>query len=364
MKKSNTKIKAIIQVCLIVVSFLLGGLFMLILLEIKPLNSNTIIKDETKVYEKNSLARSVEKVYDAVVAIEEYEGGIVSNTGTGFIYKADSNYGYIITNEHILGETNDIRVIFSNEEETTAKVLGKDAYLDLAVLRIDKKYVTRIANIGSSNEMNLGDTVFAIGSPLGINYRGSVSAGILSGKDRLVATSVTNKNNYDWVMKVLQTDAPLNHGNSGGPLLNINGEVIGICALKLVDDSVEGMGFAIPIEYAMNYIKLLEQGTKLKWPVFGIGMEDASINNITAHNITLPKDVHNGVIVLNVKKDTGAAKAGLQKNDVITKVNNKNVKNSAYLRYELYQYQAGDTIKITFIRNGKEKTTKVLLGSA
>ena len=364
MKKSNIRIRVIVQVCLIIVSFLLGGLFTLILLEIKPLGVNNrynIVKDETQVYEKNSLAKSVDKIYNAVVAVEEYESGEINNTGTGFIYKVDDKYGYVLTNEHVLGAAKDIRLLMASNEEISAKVLGKDAYLDLAVLQIDKKYVSMVATIGSSEKMHLGDTVFTVGSPLGINYHGSVTSGILSGKDRMVSTSASNSVNNDWVMRVLQIDAPLNPGNSGGPLLNINGEVVGICSLKLVDDKIEGMGFAIPIEYAMSHVDSLEKGIKIKWPLLGIRMEEVTDSNLQTNGISLSDNIKEGVIVTNVTKGTGADKAGILKGDVITKINNRKIKDVAYLRYELYQYQSGNTIEVTLIRKGKTKTVKVTL---
>ena len=320
--KSSIKIKVIIQVCLIVVSFLLGGLFTLILFKLSPAgvsNSYSIIKDDTKVYEKGSLAKSVNKVYNAVVAVEAYDGREITSSGTGFVYKVDDKYGYILTNEHVLSNSKDIKVLLVSNDEVNVKVLGKDEYLDLAVLQIDKKYVTSVITVGSSEKMNLGDTVFTVGSPLGTNYRGSVSSGILSGKDRMVSTSVSKSSHNDWVMRVLQIDAPLNPGNSGGPLLNVNGEVVGICSLKLVDDKIEGMGFAIPIEYAMSHVKSLENGIKIKWPLLGIGMEEITDGNLQLNGISLDDNIKEGVIVTSVKKGTGAEKAGIQKGDVITK---------------------------------------------
>ena len=359
MTNRSMVLKATIQVCLVVLSFLLGGLFMLVYLKVNPVgskNNYAIIKDNTKVYEKSSLAKSVEKIYKVVVVIEEYEGGVVSGTGTGFIYKTDDRYGYILTNEHVLKSDKTTKLLLSSNEEIDAKILGKDQYLDLAVLQIDKKYVSLVAKLGSSENMNLGDTVFTVGSPLGIEYNGSVTSGILSGKNRLVETSVSKSNNYDWVMEVLQIDAPLNPGNSGGPLLNVNGEVVGVCSMKLVDDNIEGMGFAIPIEYVMSYIKTLEDSVKIKWPVFGVTME-----NIGDNSVDVPKNVKEGVVIVEVKKDTGAAKSGLQKGDIITKMNGVKVKNSAHLRYELYKYKAGDRIEVTYLRDGKENKTEVLL---
>lgn len=347
----------------IVFSFLMGSIGTILLLKFGIIDiSHTIIKNGTQIYEKSSLAPAIEKIYDAVVEIESYESDTLKGNGTGFVYKIDDKYGYILTNEHVLEDSPEIIVINSKEEETKGKVLGKDKYLDLAVVRIDKKYTSLVATIGSSETMNLGDTVFTVGSPLGRIYRGSVTAGILSGKDRMVSTAVTDKEDADWVMKVLQVDASINPGNSGGPLLNINGEVVGICSLKLVKESIEGMGFAIPIEYAMSHIKSLEKGISITWPALGISMINVvDKENLMVHNITISDKVKEGVVIKKVKEDQAAEKAGLQVGDIITKIDGIAVKNIAYLRYELYQHQAGDTISITFIRGNDEKKVKVTL---
>lgn len=362
MKNKGTEIKIIIQIVLIVLSFLLGGLFMILLLKVNPGNSNyNIVKDKTKIYEKSSLSKSIDKVYNAVVAIETYSGEDKDTTGTGFIYKTDNNYGYILTNEHVVSSSEDIKVIFETEEEVNAKLLGSDKYLDLAVLRIDKKYVSQIATLGNSEDMNLGDTVFTVGSPISKTYHGTVTSGILSGKDRLVSLSLSDNTSSDWVMKALQIDAPINPGSSGGPLLNINGEVIGVCTMKIVEDNVEGIGFAIPIEYVKSHIKSLEASAKIKWPEIGISMANITDSNLAIYNLSNVK-VKEGIIVTEVKNNKAASKAGLKEKDIITKINGNIAKNKAYFRYELYKYQANETIKVTIIRDSKEKVVNVVLG--
>lgn len=361
------------EVFLIVLSFIIGAFAMLLLLNYLPIvekltgidSQRVITKNGTHIYEKTSLAPAVEKAYDAVLVIQAYKDGTIVGTGTGFIYKTDDKYGYVLTNEHVISDGNQIKAILTTDEEIAAEVLGKDEYLDLAVLKIDKKYVTQVVAIASSQKMNLGDTVFTIGSPLGYNYRGSVTSGILSGKDRLVSISVSKSAGNDWVMKVLQIDASINPGNSGGPLLNANGEVIGICSMKLVDDNIEGMGFAIPIEYAMSHVDNLEQGKKIKWPVLGIGMVNVTdTTNLLQNDLNIDENLKEGVVVHSIKEGTGAAKSKLKKGDVIIKINDTKVKDIAYLKYELYQHQAGDTIEITYIRDKHEKKTKVKLGSS
>lgn len=355
---------------IIVVSFVIGGVVMLSLLKFTPLlnevlggSSNTVItKNKTQVYEKGSLAASVEKVYDAVVLIRGYQNNNLAGSGTGFVYKTDDKYGYLLTNNHVVEDMEKVMIMFSNDEEAEVKVLGKDAYLDLAVLRVDKKYVSLVANIGSSEDVKLGDAVFTVGAPMGYEYRGSVTSGVLSGKDRMVSVSVTSSAN-DWVMRVLQIDASINPGNSGGPLLNVNGEVIGICSMKLVDDNIEGMGFAIPIEYAMNHVEQLEKDEAIIWPYLGVGMANITDTmSLYKYNIRVPDSVTEGVVIVSIDKDTAAAKAGIEVGDIITKIAGKSTKDIAYLRYELYQHSAGDEVEITFLRDGKEKTVKVTLG--
>ncbi len=367
-KKENLK-----KVFLIVFSFVMGGIIMFALLKWTPLVSQVlgssgetlVTRNGTQVYEKNSLAAAVDKIYDATAMISAYQNDTLASTGSAFVYKTDSKYGYLLTNYHVVDGATSVVVTMPDDKETEATILGGDEYLDLAVLRVDKSNVSLVANIGKSEDMKLGDTIFTIGTPMGEEYRGTVTSGILSGKDRMVSVSVSNSNSNDWVMRVLQFDASINPGNSGGPLLNANGEVIGICSLKLVDDEIEGMGFAIPIEYAMNHIESLEKGEKISWPVLGVSMINVNDTaNLYRNGINIDKNITEGVVVVQAQNGTGAADAGLTTGDVITKIDGQEVADTAYLRYELYQHQAGDTIKITYIRNGKENTVKVKLGAS
>ena len=211
--------------------------------------------------------------------------------------------------------------------------------------------------------MRVGDTTFAVGAPLDSVYSWTVTRGILSGKDRMIEVELTNSGDY--VMKVLQTDAAINSGNSGGPLCNSNGQVIGITSLKLVDESVEGMGFAIPIEIALEYATKIINGESITQPYLGISMLNVTdaYYRTQYNNMLTTYDITSGVIVVSVEKNTPASQAGLQTGDVITKINDDNVTSIGYLRYYLYNYDVGDKITITYIREGKEKTTTVTLGS-
>lgn len=315
----------------------------------------------TVIVNDGSLSASVEKVYDAVMMIRNYKGDKIQSTGSGFVYKVDDKYGYVMTNHHVIDGASKVTLIRSDDKEIEGSVLGSDVYLDLAVVRISKDDVIDKSVISTSEESKIGDTVFTIGSPLGYEYRGTVTDGILSGKDRMVSVSISG-NSTDYVMKVLQTNAAVNPGNSGGPLMNAKGEVIGIISLKLVQTEVENMGFAIPIEYAMSHIENLEQGKAIVRPMLGISMMNTTDTYALYRNeILLDKSVTEGVVVADVTKDSGASKSDLQKGDVIIKLNNEKISNVAYLRYELYKYNVGDTITITYLRDGKEHNTKIKL---
>ena len=304
---------------------------------------NVVTRNDTQVYEKNSLAAAVDKIYDAVAMVSAYQNDTLTSTGSAFVYKTDDNYGYLLTNYHVIDGADSVTLTMSDDTEAEATVLGGDEYLDLAVLRVDRSNVSMVANIGTSEDMNLGDTVFTVGTPMGEEYRGTVTSGILSGKDRMVSVSVSNSNSNDWVMRVLQFDASINPGNSGGPLLNANGEVIGICSLKLVDDEIEGMGFAIPIEYAMNHIESLENGEEISWPVLGVSMVNVSDTaSLYRNGINIDRNITEGVVVVQAERGSGAYEAGLTTGDVksrrlsILKIRTISTSSRRYHRNNIY----------------------------
>ncbi len=348
----------IVLFLLIIITFLAGGLFTYVVVihgaEIKS-DKETVIIDE------KGISESVNKIYDAVVLIESYKGIQVVSTGTGFVYKTDNKYGYIITNEHVISGASKIDITFYNGDKATGTLLGSDVFADIAVLSVDLKHVIKIASLGKSTALKLGETVFTVGTPIANEYMGTVTRGIISGKNRMVSVSVTGESD-DWIMEVLQTDAAINPGNSGGPLVNINGEVVGINSLKFVKQEIEGMGFAIPIETAMAHIEKLEKGQKIARPLLGVQFIDvADTLGLYREGITLAADIKQGAVIAKVIDGTPAATGGLKKGDVITKIGDTELKNQAYLRYCLYKYDIGDTIDITFYRGKDLKTIKVKL---
>ncbi len=351
------------NIILILLTFFLGAGAMYVLVNYSPAAVQTIVnKSEKEVTVTDTgIADAVEKLYDAVVVVGSYKNGILSSSGTGFVYEEDNKYAYILTNSHVIDGATSIKVKFTNDTIEDVELVGNDSYSDIAVLKVAKDKVIKIAEIGTNENLRVGDTVFAIGAPLDNEYSWTVTRGILSGKDRLVDVSVGNTGSADWVMQVIQTDAAINSGNSGGPLANSNGQVIGVTNMKLVSDGVEGMGFAIPIEDALNYAKQLRENGKIERPFIGISMLDSSDTfNLARYRITLDTSLE-GAVVIETQKGSPAADAKLQMGDVITKIENYEVTSVARLKYYLYKYAPGDKVKITYVRNGKTETVTIKL---
>ena len=349
------------------IAFFVGCLAMYAVVYFFP---TTITESITKVEKdvtvtETGIADAVEKVYDAVVVVSTYKGETLSSSGTGFVYKKDSNKYYILTNHHVIDGGNKVTVTFTDGNILETTVVGSDQYADIAVLSLESTKDLTVASLGNSENSRVGDTAFAVGAPLDSAYSWTVTRGILSGKDRMVEVSVSNSSSSDYVMKVLQTDAAINSGNSGGPLCNSNGEVIGITSLKLVSSGVEGMGFAIPIEFATNKAEQIIKGESSEYPYIGISMLDLTTvyNTYKYYSLIKESGLSSGVIVASVEKGSPASKAKLQANDIITKIDGNDVKNLAYLRYYLYQHNVGDKIKVTVYRDGSAKELSVTLGT-
>lgn len=350
--------KGLIWVLTIIISLFMG-IYGTIIVTNYMEEDNVVTNKKVSITEQDSIKEAIDKVYDAVVVIEVYNGNEVVSTGTGFVYKKNKENGYIITNHHVIESNGTIKVTNTAGNTVEAKLLGSDEYADVAVLSVEQDAALKTVEIGNTTDIELGDTVFTVGSPLGADYMGTVTKGILSGKNRTVTVSLKNGN---FVMEVLQTDAAINPGNSGGPLLNINGEVIGVNSLKLVQDQIEGMGFSIPIEMVMSSVEKLEKGEKIDHPVIGVEMLD--VDNPYAlfyHKIALDDKIESGVVVVNVVENYPAEEAGLKKGDVIVGVDDTEITNSAYLRFTLYKYNVGDKIKVKYIRDGKLKDTTLEL---
>lgn len=327
---------------------------------------NTIVKTENKVEKvvnvnEEGISSGIDNIYDAVVVVENYKKGKLVGIGSGFIYSGE---GYIMTNHHVIDSSDEIKITLTSGESIEAKVLGSDELADIAVLQIDKKYATNIAKIGKSTDSKVGDTVFTIGSPMSSEFSGTVTRGILSGKNRMVEVSVGTSSSKDWIMNVMQTDAAINPGNSGGPLCNVSGEVIGINSMKIVQSEIEGIGFSIPIEDALQYANKIVKGEKIERPFLGIQMADVSTSSyyLSRQGIKIDSSITSGVIVISTTNDGPSGSAGIEKGDVIISIGKYSVKSVAELRYYLYKYEPNNEVDIKVIRGKEEKTFKVKLG--
>ncbi|MEJ6399945.1 S1C family serine protease [Nicoliella lavandulae] len=290
-----------------------------------------------------------------------------SSEGSGVIYKVSGNAAYIVTNNHVVSGSSALQVILSNGQKMQAKLVGKDSVTDLAVLKISSSKVTQVASFGDSSNIKVGETALAIGSPLGTNYATSLTQGIISATNRQVPLTTESGQATGNYASVIQTDAAINPGNSGGPLINLAGQVIGINSMKLSSDtsgtSVEGIGFAIPSNEVIKIINQLIKSGKIVRPALGIEYLDLSNISSSARKSTLklPDDVTSGAAVMSVTANSPAANAGLKKYDVITELGGKKITNQDQIRNILYTYKLGDTVSLTYYRDGQKKTTNVKL---
>jgi serine protease Do len=299
-----------------------------------------------------SVPEIAKKVGPAVVGIvnKTQIGGFIRQTveqgsGSGILISPD---GYIVTNNHVVDGATDVTVIFSNGKKYEAKLVGKDAKTDLAVIKIDANNLP-YANLGDSSSLEVGELAVAIGNPLGQEFAGSVTVGVISALNRTIKIE-------DKELTLIQTDAAINPGNSGGALVNSYGEVIGINTIKMAAAGVEGLGFAIPINEAKPIIKdLMTHGYVKGRPLIGIAGR-----NITPE-IAAMYDLPVGVYVVQVTEFGAAERAGIRTGDVIVKFNGKLVKTMEELNALKEQHKAGDVVEITVNRQGEVKTFKVTL---
>ena len=360
-KKSNNH-TGVVLIVSILLSFVCGMLGAYLISQ--TVSVEKVVKNiTTSELVENSISSSVDKVYPSTVVITASLNGKAISTGSGFIYKKNGKLAYIMTNNHVIDGSDSVKVEFNtSEKQIEAKVVGGDKFADIAVLTIEDSDDYKAVEIGDNESIKLGDTIFTIGTPMGVSYKGTVTKGILSGKDRMVDVSVTTSTASDYYMKVLQIDGAVNPGNSGGPLCDVSGNVIGVISLKIVENTVEGMGFAIPIEDALKYASIIETGGEISRPYVGISMVDLSDEYYLWQNrISIPENVDEGIAVITVESGSPADKAGLKKGDIIVKINDDKTGSLAEFRYELYKHEPGEKITVTFYRNSKLQTATLTL---
>ena len=342
--------------------------------------TTTTTVSKTAVKNENSTTQAVDKVKDAVVSVITYSANSqnslfgsaetdtdtnteqVSSEGSGVIYKKEGNFAYLVTNTHVISGAKKVDIRLADGTKVPGEIVGSDTYSDIAVVKIVADKVTTVAEFGDSDQLTVGETAIAIGSPLGSEYANTVTQGIVSSLNRNV--SLKSEDGQAISTKAIQTDTAINPGNSGGPLINIQGQVIGITSSKIATNggtSVEGLGFAIPSNDAINIINQLEKNGKVTRPALGIQMVNLSnLSSTDLQRLNVPSSVTAGVVVRSVITSM-PANGHLQQYDVITKVDDKAISSTTELQSALYSHSIGDSMTITYYRNGKEETTTIKL---
>ncbi|NWG05302.1 MAG: trypsin-like peptidase domain-containing protein [Chloroflexi bacterium] len=312
---------------------------------------------------ETAITQSVQRVGPAVVTVV----GTIPGQMTFFGPTGDqtvsgsgvfiSDQGYILTNNHVVEGTKEVSIILSDGTEQKAVIVGTDLYSDIAVLKTDGA-VPAVAPLGNSDALDPGESVIAIGSPLG-NFKNTVTVGVVSATGRSIDTG----NGYQ-MEDLIQTDAAINHGNSGGPLVNLAGEVIGINTLVVRStnsgDVAEGLGFAIPVNTAQAIAQQIIQKGYFARPYMGISFQPITPDIAARYN--LPAEW--GVYIMKVVENSPASAAGLQQGDIIVKVGDVALDETHSYVNTLFTFQPGDQITLTILRNGKKMQVQITLGEA
>ena len=385
MKNLKTSSKKWGQLLLVIlISFFSGVLGTFTTLQISQKQNSgtttTTTVSKTAVKNENSTTQAVDKVKDAVVSVITYSSNSqnsllgsdetdtdtnaeqVYSEGSGVIYKREGDNAYLVTNTHVINGAKKVDIRLADGTKVPGEIVGYDTYSDIAVVKIAADKVTTVAEFGDSSQLTVGETAIAIGSPLGSEYANTVTQGIVSSLNRNV--SLKSEDGQAISTNAIQTDTAINPGNSGGPLINIQGQVIGITSSKIASNggtSVEGLGFAIPANDVINIIKQLEKDGKVTRPALGIHMVNLSnLSTTDLQKLKLPRNVTSGVAVRSVQKNM-PANGHLQQYDVITKIDDKAISSTTELQSALYSHSIGDSMTITYYRNGKEETTTIKL---
>lgn len=347
--------------------------------------ANTTSVSNVQYTNDTSTTQAVEKVQDAVVSVINYQtqssnslssifGNIessdelaVAGEGSGVIYKKDGDTAYIVTNNHVISGAEKIDILLASGEKLSGELVGADTYSDIAVIKIAADKVTTIAEFANSDTIKVGETAIAIGSPLGSVYANTVTQGIISSLSRTVTSQTEDGQTIS--TNAIQTDTAINPGNSGGPLINIQGQVIGINSSKITSSSVsssgvavEGMGFAIPSNDAVQIINQLETNGKVTRPALGVQMvnlTDLSTSQLEKAGLA-NTDLTSGVLIVSTQPGL-PADGKFEPYDVIIEIDGETIENKSDLQSELYKHQIGDTITVTYYRNNKKMTVDIKL---
>jgi serine protease Do len=371
MEKENTRPKRLLTYffILLAVGFFGGVVGSYSYLDYKAKGGTVLNSTQRMTVEENSATiDAVKKVSPAVVSITGTEksvnffGNISSqkSAGTGFIVSKD---GLIITNKHVVSDANASYTVFTSDgKEYKAEIKATDPLNDIAFLKVNASNLP-VVELGNSDSLKIGQTVIAIGNALG-QYQNTVTQGVVSALGRAVEAGDSSGFSVETLDNVIQTDAAINSGNSGGPLINLAGQVIGINTA--VASNAQSIGFAIPINLAKTDIDSVISKGKVIRPMLGVRYIPITKEFATSNNLPVSEGayIYGGRNQLGVVDGSPAAKAGLKEGDIITKINNDNLTGKTSLASIMNKYKVGDNIKITYLRDGKEQTANATLAES
>ena len=309
------------------------------------------------------ITKTVADCETKVVTVENYQDEVLDSMGSGIVYEYSQNEAYIVTNYHVIKDSQRLNAIFANGTSVELSVVGYDENYDVALLKAKTDFNVEPFVHGDSELARKGEYVIAIGSPLAQDFAGSVTFGVISGKDLVLSIDSDNDGILDTDMVLLQTDAAMNIGNSGGALVNLNGELIGLNSLGLTGSNVQGMNFAIPINELSYIVDQLQEYGVVSRGYLGVSGEDvANLESYEKSYLNLNLEVDEGYLIHMIEEGSPAASVGLQPNDIIIKVNGQDIAGFKELRTLLYSLKPQDTIQVTYLRNNAEETVSVVLG--
>lgn len=307
------------------------------------------------------MEQAIHQAKPAVVGVIRKNQNQDKGTGSGVIYKLTKDEAYIVTNQHVIKDADRIEVALSRDERVKATLVGSDLLTDLAVLKIPRGEINTSIKFAADDDVRLGEFVYAIGNPLGLDLYGSITLGIVSAPKRLIPVDLNKDGEHDFLATVIQTDAAINPGNSGGALINLKGELIGINSMKMTGTQIEGIGFAIPISLVKTIISDLETYQVVQRPYLGIYVKSIDQLKPKIKTELDLEDFKKGVYVSDCIKQSPADISGILVGDVIIKVNEVEIKNVSDFRYQLYQYPLGEVVKLTIARNGEIEEVNLIL---
>ena len=373
-KKKMSNLKKVILTFIILLLAWIFGFYLYTTyqnIEIEPQNyktqktQSTIQEQTVENVEENSkkVADVIEETTEKIVGISKLKNtgsSIFSNSneselglGTGIIVTSD---GYILSNEHVTGSKySKCYITLENGRNYDGTVMWSDSDLDLSIVKINAKDL-KYVELGNSDNIKVGETVYAIGNPIGFEFRRTVTSGIISAKNRTIKLEEENKQSY--MTDLIQTDATINPGNSGGPLIYPNGEVIGINTVKI--SSAEGIGFAIPINIVKPIIESYKQTGDFQEATIGIYAYDKEV--IPYLNKTNNIDFDKGIYIAQITKNGSADNTGLKEGDIITKIDDTELNTMNDLRKYIYTKKPGDTVALSVTRGKINKTVNINLG--